>query len=167
VAGWWLSYCYICFLQMWGSRNICTLCQERFMAQKTPRYLAFWKEFCGTSGHSIELGLFQENRDESHPDKCSVRYKNPNRLETGYTDLANSPISSVGKERPVCLVYTEWSCEMVISLHKHGAVRTVDRRLLMGRPAGWWQGEYVTSQKAFYYYRHIPLMQSAEFDPKE
>jgi len=55
---------------------------------------------------------------------------------------------------------------MVISLHKHGAVRTVDRRLLRGRPAGWWLGEYVTSEKAFHYYRPIPLMQSAEFDTK-
>ena len=172
VAGWWLSYCYIRFLQLWGSQNICTLSQGRtfFMAQETTRYLASWKEFSDTPGqsplHAIKLGLSQENRDESHPNTCSLRYRNANRLETGYTDLANSTISSAGKESPVCLVYTEWSCEMVISLHKHGAVRTVDRRLLRGRPAGWWLGEYMTLEKAFYYYRPVPLMRSAEFDTK-
>jgi len=140
------------------------------MARETPRYLASWKEFCGTPGqsplHTMKLGLSQENWDESHLDTCSLRYRNPNRLQTGYTDLANSPTSCARKERPVRSVCTEWSCEMVISLHKHGGVRTVDRRLLRGRPAGWWLGEHVTSEKAFYYYRPVPLMRSAEFDTK-
>ena len=55
---------------------------------------------------------------------------------------------------------------MAISLHKHGVVRAVDRRLLRGRPGGWWLKEYVTSEKGFYYYRPILLTHSAEFDTK-
>lgn len=155
LAGWWLSYCFRCLLQSWESQNVRTLCQGRgvFMTWATPRYLASWKEFCGTPGqtplHTIKLELSQENRDEWHPDTCSLRYRNPNTMEISYADLANSSISSAGKERPVCLVFTEWSCEMVISLHKHGAVWIVDRRLLRERPAGWWLGEHATMENAF------------------
>jgi hypothetical protein len=34
-------------------------------------------------------------------------------------------------------------------LHKSGAVRSVDWRFIIGAPAWWWLGEYVTLEKSF------------------